>query len=83
MRRSATKINCLLTSAGEAKETLAVMDELPIQEKWLCCCSNFPWFNIFQTSWILFSFVSGYVNEYKTKKNKNQTGLKNPKPRKM
>ena len=41
----------------------------------------FPWFKFFQTSLILFSFVSDYDNEYKTKRNKNQTGLKKFKPR--
>ena len=37
---------------------------------------------IFQTSLILISpFVSDYDNEFETIKNKNQTGLKNFKPR--
>ncbi len=46
------------------------------------------WFNFFfglkffKPVWFLFPFVSDYVNEHKTMKNKNQTGLKNFKPKK-
>ena len=46
------------------------------------------WFKIFfglkffKPVWFLFSFVSDYDNQYKTMKTKNQTGLKNFKPKK-
>ena len=41
---------------------------------------RFLWFKICETSLFLFSFVSDYDNKYKTKKNKNKTGLKIFKP---
>ena len=44
----------------------------------------FSWFKMFQSSLTFISFVLNYDyhNEYKTKENKNQTGLKNFKTRK-
>ena len=38
---------------------------------------------IFKPVWFLFSFVSDYDNESQTKENKNQTGLKIFKPKKI
>ena len=40
-------------------------------------------FFFFKPVSFLFFFVSEYYNEYKTKENKNETGLKNVKPRKF
>ena len=42
---------------------------------------NYFGLKIFKPVWFLFSFVSDYGNEYYTKENKNQTGLKILKPK--
>ena len=43
----------------------------------------FLWFKFFQTSFIFIFLCFEYYSEYKIKENKNETGLKNVKPRKI
>ena len=42
----------------------------------------YPGLKFFKPVWFLFSFVSDYDNQYKTMKTKDQTGLRNFKPKK-